>query len=72
MSLLIDEWRIIQEDFLPEENRYFESIMSSGNGRMGLRGNHEEDYSGDTLKGTYVSGVYYRIKPKLAGGRTGI
>ncbi|NLO98736.1 MAG: glycoside hydrolase family 65 protein [Clostridiaceae bacterium] len=71
MSLLIDEWRIIQEDFLPEENRYFESIMSSGNGRMGLRGNHEEDYSGDTLKGTYVSGVYYPDKTKVGWWKNG-
>ena len=51
MNLLIDDWKIIQDGFSKQKNRFFESIMSSGNGRMGLRGNHEEDYSGDTLKG---------------------
>ena len=32
---------------------------------MGLRGNHEEDYSGDSLKGTYVAGVYYPDKTRV-------
>ena len=36
-----------------------ESIASLGNGYMGLRGNFEERYSGDTLQGTYIAGVYY-------------
>jgi maltose phosphorylase len=72
MSLLIkDDWKIIQEGFSPAENRFFESIMSSGNGRMGLRGNHEEDYSGDTLKGTYISGVYYPDKTKVGWWKNG-
>ncbi len=71
MSLLINEWKIIQDGFSPEENRFFESIMSSGNGRMGLRGNHEEDYSGDTLKGTYISGVYYPDKTRVGWWKNG-
>ncbi len=71
MSLLIDDWKIIQEGFSPEDNRFFESIMSSGNGRMGLRGNHEEDYSGDTLKGTYISGVYYPDKTRVGWWKNG-
>lgn len=72
MSLLVnDEWKIIQEGFSAEENRLFESLMSSGNGRMGLRGNHEEDYSGDTLKGTYVAGVYYPDKTRVGWWKNG-
>ena len=71
MSLLIDDWKIIQKGFSPEFNRFFESIMSSGNGRMGLRGNHEEDYSGDTLKGTYISGVYYPDKTRVGWWKNG-
>lgn len=71
MSLFIDNWKIIQDGFSPEENRFFESIMSSGNGRMGLRGNHEEDYSGDTLKGTYISGVYYPDKTRVGWWKNG-
>jgi len=72
MSVLVnDEWKIIQKGFSKERNRFFESLMSSGNGRMGLRGNHEEDYSGDTLKGTYIAGVYYPDKTKVGWWKVG-
>lgn len=71
MTLIKDEWKIIQEGFSEEENRLFESLMSSGNGRMGLRGNHEEDYSGDSLKGTYVAGVYYPDKTRVGWWKNG-
>ncbi|HBF37834.1 MAG TPA: hypothetical protein DDW50_10980, partial [Firmicutes bacterium] len=55
----IDEWKIIEEGFDPSTNRFSESIFSLGNEHMGLRGFFEEGYSGDSLKGTYVAGVYY-------------
>ena len=71
MNLLIDDWKIIQDGFSKQKNRFFESIMSSGNGRMGLRGNHEEDYSGDTLKGTYIAGVYYPDKTRVGWWKIG-
>lgn len=54
-----DEWCIVEDGFHPGENRFVESITSLGNGYMGLRGNFEEQYSGDSLKGTYIAGVYY-------------
>ena len=54
-----DEWRIVEEGFHPDRNRFMESITSLGNGYMGLRGNFEEMYSGDCLQGTYIAGVYY-------------
>ena len=53
------EWEIVENGFHPERNRVTESLMSLGNGYMGLRGNFEEDYSGDSLQGTYIAGVYY-------------
>lgn len=71
MGVLLNDWKIIQDGFSPEKNRFFESIMSSGNGRMGLRGNHEEEYSGDTLKGTYISGVYYPDKTRVGWWKNG-
>lgn len=72
MSRLISDcWKIIQEGFSTDNNRFYESIMSSGNGRMGLRGNHEEDYSGDTLKGTYIAGVYYPDKTRVGWWKIG-
>lgn len=70
-KLISDSWKIIQVGFSAEENRFFESIMSTGNGRMGLRGNHEEDYSGDSLKGTYIAGVYYPDKTRVGWWKIG-
>ena len=37
--------------------RYCESITSQSNGYMGIRGNFEETYSGDSLRGAYIAGV---------------
>ena len=53
------EWKIVEEGFVPEFNRISESIFSIGNGKMGQRANFEEKYSGDSLNGTYVAGIYY-------------
>ncbi|NLL46955.1 MAG: glycoside hydrolase family 65 protein [Firmicutes bacterium] len=53
------EWNIVEDGFQPERNRVIESITSLGNGYMGMRGNFEEHYSGDSLQGTYIAGVYY-------------
>lgn len=63
---LIDEWKVIEEGFRPGQNRVSESIFSLGNGRMGLRGNFEEHYSGDSLQGQYVGGIYYADYQPLA------
>ncbi|WP_262507095.1 hypothetical protein [Sphingobacterium sp. IITKGP-BTPF85] len=36
---------------------------------MGQRANFEEDYSGKSLSGSYLAGVYYPDKPALVGGK---
>ncbi len=69
--LKIDPWRIIEETFNPAYNRVSESLFSLGNGRMGQRANFEEQYSGDTLQGTYVAGVYYPDKTKVGWWKVG-
>ncbi|MEM1121859.1 MAG: glycoside hydrolase family 65 protein [Bacteroidota bacterium] len=66
-----DAWRIIEEGFTPEYNRISESIFSIGNGRMGQRANFEENYSGDSLQGSYVAGVYYPDKTKVGWWKNG-
>ena len=66
-----DEWCIIEEGFVPEYNEISESLCSIGNGRMGQRANFEEAYSGKTLKGTYVAGVYYPDKTKVGWWKNG-
>jgi maltose phosphorylase len=67
----VDEWKIIEEEFDPKTNRFSESIFSLGNEHMGLRGFFEEGYSGDSLKGTYVAGVYYPDKTRVGWWKIG-
>ena len=38
-------WKIIEEEWNPENVEASESIFSLGNGAMGQRANFEEDYS---------------------------
>jgi maltose phosphorylase len=67
----IDEWKIIEEGFDPNHNKVSESIFSLGNGRMGQRANFEEAYSGETLQGNYVAGVYYNDKTRVGWWKNG-
>ena len=67
----IDEWKIIERGFDPHHNKVSESIFSLGNGRMGQRANFEEAYSGDTLLGNYVAGVYYPDKTRVGWWKNG-
>jgi maltose phosphorylase len=69
--IIADAWKIIEEGFKPELNKISESIFSLGNGRMGQRANFEEAYSGDTLQGNYVAGVYYNDKTRVGWWKNG-
>lgn len=66
-----NEWKIVEEGFHPGNNLISESLFSLGNGRMGHRGNFEEQYSGETLQGNYVAGVYYPDKTKVGWWKNG-
>ncbi|HEV7349531.1 glycoside hydrolase family 65 protein [Telluribacter sp.] len=66
-----DEWCIIEDGFHAEHNEITESLMSLGNGRMGQRGNFEEKYTGKTLLGNYVAGVYYPDKTRVGWWKNG-
>lgn len=66
-----DEWRIIEEGFDPAMQEASESIFSLGNGMMGQRANFEERYSGKSLQGTYVAGVYYPDKTRVGWWKNG-
>ncbi|MBN1990434.1 MAG: glycoside hydrolase family 65 protein [Bacteroidales bacterium] len=66
-----DEWCIIEEGFHPEFARASESIFSLGNGAMGQRANFEEKYSGSSLQGSYVAGVYYPDKTRVGWWKNG-
>lgn len=65
------EWEIIEEGFDPAVNKISESLFSLGNGRMGQRANFEETYSGETLQGNYVAGVYYPDKTRVGWWKNG-
>lgn len=66
-----DPWSIIEEGFIPEYNEISESIFSIGNGMFGGRANFEEHYSGATLQGNYVAGVYYPDKTRVGWWKNG-
>ena len=67
----IDEWKIIQDKIEFEENRLAESIMSLGNGYMGMRGNYEEMYSKDSHRGSYIAGVWFPDKTRVGWWKNG-
>jgi maltose phosphorylase len=69
--IIHDGWKIIEDGFHPEYNKITESLMSLGNGRMGHRANFEEKYSGITLPGSYVAGIYYPDKTRVGWWKNG-
>ncbi len=69
--LVLDEWSIIEDGFDPSNNCISESIFSLGNGYMGQRANFEEYYSGDSLQGNYMAGIYYPDKTRVGWWKNG-
>ncbi len=67
----LDPWKIIETKFDPDRQEGSESIFSIGNGRMGQRANFEEDYSGKSLQGSYIAGVYYPDKTRVGWWKNG-
>ena len=63
--LKLDEWNIIEKGFNQDNNEVSEGIFSIGNGYMGQRANFEETYSGKSLQGSYMAGVYYPDKTRF-------
>ncbi|MCZ0701670.1 maltose phosphorylase [Natronobacillus azotifigens] len=66
-----NEWSIIERGFDPKKHMISESIFSIGNGHMGQRANFEETYTGDTLQGSYMAGVYYPDKTRVGWWKNG-
>lgn len=69
--IIYDPWKILEKDFVPAYHKISESIFSIGNGRFGQRANFEETYSGESLQGSYVAGVYYPDKTKVGWWKIG-
>ncbi|MGL4632621.1 MAG: glycoside hydrolase family 65 protein, partial [Leadbetterella sp.] len=69
--LTIHPWKIIEDKFHPEHNEITESLMSIGNGRMGQRGMLEESFSGHSLQGSYIAGVWFPDKTRVGWWKNG-
>ena len=67
----IDEWNINQKGYTAKKQLQAESIFSIGNGIFGQRANFEEKYSGPSLSGSYVGGIYYPDKTKVGWWKNG-
>jgi len=66
-----DEWCIIEDVFDSKNHKASESIFSLGNGHMGQRANFEEHYSGKSLQGSYIAGIYYPDKTRVGWWKNG-
>lgn len=66
-----EEWNIIETGFDPAMHESSESIFSIGNGKMGQRAMFEEYYSGPSLEGSYIAGVYYPDKTRVGWWKNG-
>lgn len=71
MSFDIHPWKVVETSLDKEHMRLSESLTSIGNGYMGMRGNFEEDYSGDTHLGTYIGGVWFPDKTRVGWWKNG-
>ncbi|MGO2099830.1 glycoside hydrolase family 65 protein [Vagococcus salmoninarum] len=67
----IDPWKIKTTTLDVENMRLQESLTSIGNGYMGMRGNFEEGYSGDSHQGTYIAGVWFPDKTRVGWWKNG-
>jgi len=66
-----NEWNIVEDCFSQENHPSSESLFSIGNGLMGQRANFEEAYSGKSLQGSYVAGIYYPDKTRVGWWKNG-
>jgi maltose phosphorylase len=65
------EWSVIEEGFDASRHEASESIFSLGNGHMGQRANFEEKYTGESLPGTYIAGIFYPDKTRVGWWKNG-
>jgi len=69
--LQTDPWCIVEEGFHENKQLASESIFSLGNGQIGQRANFEEYYSGETMLGSYIAGIYYPERAEYGNWKNG-
>jgi maltose phosphorylase len=67
----VNRWKLIEKELHVEDFRLAESMTSLGNGHMGMRGNFEENYSGDFHRGSYIAGVWFPDKTRVGWWKNG-
>lgn len=67
----VNPWDVVTHKLDKDNKRLQESLTSLGNGYMGMRGNFEEDYTGDSLPGTYLAGIWYPDKTRVGWWKNG-
>ena len=67
----VSPWHIVTTKLNPDDKRLQESMTSLANGNLGMRGFFEEGYSGDTLPGIYIGGVWFPDKTKVGWWKNG-
>ena len=70
-SYSLEPWSIRATNWSPGRHRIDESVFSIGNASMGIRANFEETYSGPSLAGSYLAGVYYPDKTRVGWWKNG-
>ncbi|MDR3050861.1 MAG: glycoside hydrolase family 65 protein [Oscillospiraceae bacterium] len=67
----IHPWQLTEHGLHPAHMRLAESLTATGNGLMGMRGNFEEQYTGDTHRGTYLAGIWFPDKTRVGWWKNG-
>ncbi len=67
----VHPWKLIENALHREDMRLSESLMSTGNAHMGMRGNFEEAYGGDCHRGTYLAGVWFPDRTRVGWWKVG-
>lgn len=67
----VQPWHVATTNWDPANKRLQESMTSLGNGNLGMRGFFEESYSGDTLAGIYIGGVWFPDKTRVGWWKNG-
>lgn len=67
----VSPWTITTHELNPADKRLQESITSLGNEYMGMRGMFEEAYTGDSLQGVYIGGVWFPDKTRVGWWKNG-
>ena len=71
LNFVVDEWNVVENSFDPNRQMIAESVFSIGNGHMGQRANFEEVFTGKTMPGNYIGGVFFPDKTRVGWWKNG-